>query len=325
MPGSTTRTGRADTPGRLALATVGNHASVPAALGRRPAPTLPERSCARRRRLQEPQRARHGHLSRLPVTGGSRSGHPHRIQLLVRHCPGRPCRTRGREAGARGRPARFPWAWMVQPGPLRRSREPGAGARDRPGRPRRSEMVRAGRPHRRPGPATGAPGRPHRSRLARRLLPCRRCRGSRDSGMGARDHPCWAQQRGRAYRLGQRPGPGVFRSGHARPEAGDFSAGRPRQSWLAGEVPAGHRGLPGARLCAFPAWKRRWLPPPRGARPGNQEPGQRPPESRSQAVRCLESHRARGHPARQCRPGYAGPGRPAHPDSPWRERILLRG
>ena len=377
MPGSTTRTGLVDTPGRLAPATVGNPGSVPAALGRCPGRRPLWTPGARQRRLQGPRRARHGHLSWFPVPGKPRPALPRRTRRSARHLPGRPHRTQGREAGAHGRLGRPPgsvvgahgrprggWvAWRLLPGRARReSLGCGMGACDCRCRAHQCGTHQCGahRLGRRPGPGVLRPGHPCRAREPGRRRPGlqHQARGPVPGGDGRQGQRRGARgfRAGPARRAGRWPGCRPGRAGLSRgrgmggrghrsrcPGPSDFLAGRPRRGWLAG-IPAGYRRLPGARRCVFPVRARRcalparacrrcalltrahhWPPRPRDARRGNPSPGPGPPEGRSQAVLSLESHRARGHPAHHCRPGHARPDRPAHPDNPWRERILLRG
>jgi hypothetical protein len=224
---------------------------------------------------------------------------------------------------------------------------------------------RAHSPGHRPRSGVSPPGRPCRSREPLRYRPgrLRRARGGGPGGRLGQRPGSWVLRAGYARRTRgprrHRPGrtypvPGRGTGGRGRrdrrPGSWGFPAGHPDRGLLTAEVPASQWRLPGARQraflarvcrcgllarvcrcgllarvcrCGHPAREGRRLPRPRGARLGNPEPG--PPEGRSQAVRCLQSHRARSHPAHQCRSGHAGPDRPAHPDSPWRERILLRG
>jgi hypothetical protein len=386
MPGSMTRTGLVDTPGRLAPATVGNPVSVPAALGRCPGTRPLWTPGARRGRLQGPRRARHGRLSWFPVPG-PRSAVPRRTRQPARRLPGRLYRIQEREAGAHGRLGCPPGCVVRAHGRPRGSRVAGRLLPGRAGRACRESLGcamgacdrrcrgrqgGAHRPGRRPGPAAFRPGHPRRTREPGRRRSGLLCQapgpvlgggGRQDRRRGAREFRA-GPARGAGSRPGRRPGRaglgwgrGMGGRGHRGrcPGSWHFVAGRPRRGWLAG-IPAGHRGPPGARRCvflvrarqcafparacrrrAFPARAcrrcaalsraRHWPPRPRDARRGNLDPGPGPgpPEGRSQAVLCPESHRARGHPARQCRPGHDGPDRPAHPDNPWRERILLRG
>jgi hypothetical protein len=241
-------------------------------------------------------------------------------------CRGRGMATRGRPAGRGGRLSR------------RRAREVGADdcpdrrlgrrccyswsgrrlgcgcrrcsrLRQRQGR-RTAVGGRRGRP---PGPSGCRSGRLCRrwargvgadDCLDRRLGRCRRC-----GRLGLR--------RARGMAADDRPG--------LLPGAGHLAAGHPYRIRTAGSAPAGCPRPPGARRHVLPGWPRRWPHRPRGGCCAIPQAARRAPESRIPPPQPRESHRRRGHSARRCRPGSAGPDRPALPDSPWRERILLGG
>jgi hypothetical protein len=255
MTGSTTRTVRVDTPGRLALATAGNPGSVPLALGRCPGARPLETPGARRRRLQGPRRARHGYLSWFPVPG-PRSAVPHRIRRPAKRLPGRLHRIQGREAGARGRlgcppgsglralgrPRGSRGAWHLLPGrACRESLRYGMEAR---GRLCLADQCGARRPGPRPGPGVFRAGRPCRTREPGRRRPglLYRARGSLlgDGRQGQRrGFPA-----GPARRAGGRRGSREFRAGPAR-RAGRRQGCRPGRVGLGrgrGTGGRGHRG-----------------------------------------------------------------------------------
>jgi hypothetical protein len=255
MTGSTTRTVRVDTPGRLALATAGNPGSVPPALGRCPGTRPLETLGARRGRLQGPRRARHGYLGWFPVPG--RPAVPHRIRRPARRLPGRPHRIQGREAGAHGRlgcspgsglgalgrPLGSRGAWQLLPGrACRESRRYGMEAR---GRLCLADRCGARRPGPRPGPGVFRAGHPCRTREPGRRRPGLRY-PAREPLLGG----CGRQGQRRGFpagparRAGGRRGSREFRAGPAR-RAERRPGRRPGRAGLGrgrGTGGRGHRG-----------------------------------------------------------------------------------
>jgi hypothetical protein len=323
MPGSTARTGRAGKPGRPAPATVGTHAWALAAPGHGPATTLHEWPGGRRRRLQEPRRARDGHLGRCPAAlacrgrwalsqgRGERRARLRRSQGPARGWPGCQSRGEGRGAGARGRLGLSRGRW---PSCLCCSRGCGAGVHGRlglsrgrwPGRPCCSRGCGA-RVHGRPGPfqwhEVFRPGNP--------------CYGW-DRGVGARG--AGGHRRLGLFRGREGGRPGYLRCGRGRAVG---VRGRLGRSWMAGKARVGLRSSPGARRDACPA-RSRWSAGRRHGYPAKAPPQPRTPGSRIRAALRRDPRRERSHPARQRQPGRAGADHLEHPDSPWRERILLR-
>jgi hypothetical protein len=256
MTGSTTRTVRVDTPGRLALATAGNPGSVPPALGRRPGMRSSQTPAARRRRLQGPRRARHGQLSWFPVPG-PRPAVLHRIPRPARRLPGRPHRIQGREAGARGRlgcppgsglgalgrPRGSRGAWRLLPGrACRESRRYGMEAR---GRLCLAGQCGARRPGPRPGPGVFRAGHPCPTREPGRRWPglLYRARWALLGG-GGRQGQRRGFPAGPARRAGGRRGSREFRAGPARC-AGRRQGCHPGRAGLGrgrGTGGRGHRG-----------------------------------------------------------------------------------
>ena len=330
MPGSTARTGRAGIPGRPAPVTVGTRVWALAAPGRGPAATLHERPGGRRRRLQEPRRAQDGHLGRCPAPlacrgrwalsqgRGERRARLRRGQGPGRGWPGGQTRGEGRGAargggaGAHGRLGLSWGRWPVRPrcGPGR-----GAGARGRLGLSWGRWPVR---PRYGPGRGAGARGRPRPFQREERFRPGNpRC--GWDRGAGARG--AGGRRRLGLFRGREGRRPGYLRCGLGRAQG---VRGRLGRSWMAGTARAGLRNSPGARRGACPA-RSRWSAGRRHGYPAKAPPQPRTPGSRIRAALRRDPRRERSHPARQRQPGRAGADHLEHPDSPWRERIPLRG
>jgi hypothetical protein len=277
----------------------------------------------RRGWLPGPGRYRSGRLRRPRRLGAGASGRPVRwpgrgcwcSRLGQGHWCSRPARWLGR--GCR---CSWPGRWLDREcwcsrsrrrqGRCSRVRPPGCGCR------RCSRLCwRQGRRSR---------GRPPGSGSCRSGLWCRR----RGREVGADD--CLDRRQGRGRRCGRlgRHRARAMSADDRRgplPGAGHLAAGHPHPIRTAGPGPAGCPRPPGARQHALPGQPRRWPPRPRGGCRGIPRAARRTPESRIPPPQRRESRRRRGHSARRYRPGPAGPDRPALPDSPWRERILLRG
>ena len=213
-------------------------------------------------------------------------------------------------------------AQRARHGHLRRCLAPGM-CRTRPPRnqragPRSSGCLRGGW-----GRGAAGRGRWGRSQGRGRCLPGRpRC--SRVPPAGARGRPGLSPEYGR-LRLSPEYGgchPGSLWCGPGRAVG---AHGRQRHGWMAGTARAVRPNSPGAHQGAIPLGSR-WQPGRRHGRPVVVVPPRlRTPQGCIQAVPRRHPHRGGGHPARPRQPGRAGADRPAHRDSPWRERILLWG